>query len=214
MSGIPIYNVNNNCATGSSAMHMCYNLIKGGVYSCGLALGFEKMERGSLTMKYPDRTNPLDRTVIRSEELSPSTSGGPFAPKLFGNAGEEHMKLYGTEKIHFGKVAAKNHRHSLNNPYSQFQKGYSLEEIMKSPQITGLLTKLQCCPTSDGAGAAIFCNEAKVKEWGLEDQAVEVLDMELTTDTPSMFKDCRELVGSSMAKEAAQKGNHLSSLSL
>jgi sterol carrier protein 2 len=167
MSGIPIYNVNNNCATGSSALHMCYNFIKGGVYNCGLALGFEKMERGSLSMKFPDRTNPLDRTVIRSEELNPSSSGGPFAPKLFGSAGEEHMKLYGTQKIHFAKVAAKNHKHSLNNPYSQFQKGYSLDEIVKSPPITGLLTKLQCCPTSDGAGAAILCNEAKVKEWGL-----------------------------------------------
>lgn len=146
---------------------MCYNFIKGGVYNCGLALGFEKMERGSLSMKFPDRTNPLDRTVIRSEELNPSSSGGPFAPKLFGSAGEEHMKLYGTQKIHFAKVAAKNHKHSLNNPYSQFQKGYSLDEIVKSPPITGLLTKLQCCPTSDGAGAAILCNEAKVKEWGL-----------------------------------------------
>lgn len=154
-------------------MHMCYNLIKGGVYSCGLALGFEKMERGSLTMKFPDRTNPLDRTVIRSDELSEGqNSSSPMAPRLFGNAGEEHMKLYGTQKHHFAKIAAKNHKHSLNNPYSQFQKGYSLEDIQKSPKITEVLTKLQCCPTSDGAGAAIFCNEAKVKEWKLEDQAV------------------------------------------
>lgn len=82
------------------------------------------------------------------------------------------MKLYGTQKHHFAKIAAKNHKHSLNNPYSQFQKGYSLEDIQKSPKITEVLTKLQCCPTSDGAGAAIFCNEAKVKEWKLEDQAV------------------------------------------
>lgn len=115
------------------------------------------------------------------------------------------MKLYGTQKHHFAKVAAKNHKHSLNNPYSQFQKGYSLEEIQKSPKITEVLTKLQCCPTSDGAGAAILCNEAKVKEWKLEDQAVEILDMELTTDTPKMFKSCIELVGFNMSKEAADK---------
>jgi len=173
MEGIPIYNVNNNCATGSTALHMCYNLVRGGVYSCGLALGFEKMERGSLGVKYTDRTNPLDKIVIRAEDLCPNSGpGGPFAPRLFGNAGEEHMKLFGTDRTHFAKVAAKNHKHSLNNPYSQFQKGYSVEEILKSPQITSLLTKLQCCPTSDGAGAAIICNEAKVKEWKLEDQAV------------------------------------------
>ena len=134
MSGIPIYNVNNNCATGSSALHMCYNLIRGGIYSCGLALGFEKMERGSLGMKYPDRTNPLDKTVIRSEELNPNATSAPFAPKLFGAAGEEHIKLFGTDKTHFAKVAAKNHKHSLNNPYSQFQKSYTLEQILDSPK--------------------------------------------------------------------------------
>jgi sterol carrier protein 2 len=77
---------------------------------------------------------------------------------MFGNAGMEHMKVYGTKPEHFAKIAAKNHRHSLNNPYSQFRKGYSLEEILKSPQIHGVLTKLQCCPTSDGAGAAILCD--------------------------------------------------------
>jgi acetyl-CoA acetyltransferase len=66
MSGIPIYNVNNNCSTGSSAIHLAKNLIAGGVYKCALALGFEKMERGSLSMKYPDRTNPLDKAVLRS----------------------------------------------------------------------------------------------------------------------------------------------------
>ena len=79
-------------------------------------------------MKYPDRTNPMDKTFLRSEELSPTQKANvPFAPKLFGSAGEEHMKLFGTNKTHFAKIAAKNHKHSLNNPYSQFQKGYSLE---------------------------------------------------------------------------------------
>jgi sterol carrier protein 2 len=73
------------------------------------------------------------------------------------------MKLHGSKQIHFAKVAAKNHKHSLNNPYSQFQKGYSVEEVIKSPQIHGLLTKYQCCPTSDGAASAILCNEEKVK---------------------------------------------------
>jgi sterol carrier protein 2 len=87
MSGITIYNVNNNCATGSSALHMAYNFVKGGVYNCALALGFEKMERGSLSMKFPDRTNPLDKAFLRSEEICPIKSKAPFAAQLFGNAG-------------------------------------------------------------------------------------------------------------------------------
>lgn len=165
MSGVPIYNVNNNCATGSSAIHLAKNLIAGGIYNCVLATGFEKMERGSLGLKFPDRTNPLQKFVERSIELCPM-EGMPkaFAPMLFGNAGVEHMKVYGTKPEHFAKIAAKNHKHSLNNPYSQFRKGYSLEEIQNSPKIHGVLTKLQCCPTSDGAGAAILCDEATMKK--------------------------------------------------
>jgi acetyl-CoA acetyltransferase len=70
----------------------------------------------------------------------------------------EHMRLFGTKPEHFIKIAAKNHKHSLNNPYSQFQKGFTEDQIKNSTQIHGVLTKMQCCPTSDGAGAAIICN--------------------------------------------------------
>jgi sterol carrier protein 2 len=59
MSGIPCYNVNNNCSTGSTAINMIYNFVKGGSHECGLALGFEKMQRGSLSQQYPDRAHPL-----------------------------------------------------------------------------------------------------------------------------------------------------------
>ena len=66
----------------------------------------------------------------------------PFAPKLFGNAGREHMKKYGTKAEHFAKIAWKNHKHSVNNPYSQFRDEYTLEEILNSPMIHNPLTKL------------------------------------------------------------------------
>lgn len=97
MTGVPIYNVNNNCATGSTALHLAKKFIEGGVYDCVMALGFEKMERGSLSMKYPDRTNPLDKTFIRSGELVKVEGNSPFAARLFGNAGIEHMNLFGTK---------------------------------------------------------------------------------------------------------------------
>lgn len=128
-------------------------------------------------MKYPDRTNPLDKIFLKNEELVTEPSKAPFAPQLFGNAGEEHMKVYGTKPEHFAKIASKNHIHSLNNPYSQFRAGHTVDKVLQSPKIHGVLTKLQCCPTSDGAGAVIMVNEAKVIELGLIDQAVEILDM-------------------------------------
>jgi acetyl-CoA acetyltransferase len=86
-------------------------------------------------------------------------TGAPMAPQLFGNAGVEHMEKYGTTAEQIAKIAEKNHRHSANNPYSQFQDVYTLQQILKSPQIHGPLTKLQCCPTSDGAACAIIASE-------------------------------------------------------
>jgi sterol carrier protein 2 len=118
MSGIPVYNVNNNCSTGSTAIHIAHNMIAGGLKDCVLAGGFEKMEKGALTMKYPDRTQPLDKIFLKTLEMIPTPDPAPFAPQIFGNAGREHMQKYGTKSEHFAKIAYKNHLHSVNNPYS------------------------------------------------------------------------------------------------
>ena len=61
LTGIPVVNVNNNCSTGSSALFMARQAVAGGLADCALALGFEKMEKGSLGVKYTDRTNPIDK---------------------------------------------------------------------------------------------------------------------------------------------------------
>lgn len=131
-------------------------------------------------------------------------SKSPIAPKLFGNAGQEHMEKYGTKHEHFAKVAWKNHKHSVNNPYSQFRDEYSLEQILKSPKIHEPLTKLQCCPTSDGAACAIVCSEDFMKKHGLEDQAVEIKAIDMKTDFPSTFKSSINLIGGDMSKRCAQ----------
>ena len=204
MTGIPVVNVNNNCATGSSAMFLAKQAIAGGQVSCALALGFEIMAAGSLNMAFPDRTNPLDKFMLKMHEQRGLTKA-PFAPQMFGNAGKEHMEKYGTKQEHFAKIAYKNHLHSVNNPYSQFRDKYTLEQVMKSPEIHFPLTKLQCCPTSDGAGAAIFCNEEFVKAHGLENQAVEVKSMVLKTDFSSTLgKSSMSLIGFDMARSAAE----------
>lgn len=114
-------------------------------------------------------------------------SEGPVTAQLFGNAGIEHMKKYGTKPEHFAKIAYKNHLHSTNNPYSQFQDKYTLEQILNSPRVHGPLTKLQCCPTSDGAAAVILASEQFVRKHHLESQAVAILAMEMSTDLPSTF---------------------------
>ncbi|CAG2058946.1 unnamed protein product, partial [Timema podura] len=206
MTGMPIYNVNNNCSTGSTALFLAKQIIESGNAECVLALGFEKMERGSLSPKFLDRTNPLDRHV----ETMAAVAGfcdSPVPSQLFGNAAVEHMAKYGTKPEHLAKIAYKNHKHSVNNPYSQFQEEYTLEQILASPRIFGPLTKLQCCPTSDGSAAAILASEDFVHLHGLEGQAVEIVGMEMATDLPSTFDEnsCMKVAGYDMTKTAAEK---------
>jgi sterol carrier protein 2 len=206
LTGIPIYNVNNNCATGSTALYMAKQFVEGSLADCVLALGFEKMEKGSLGIKFTDRTNPMDRHA----KLMIETRGfakAPAAPQFFGNAGREHMERYGTKPLHFAKIGWKNHKHSVNNPYSQFQDEYTLEQIQSAPMVYEPLTKLQCCPTSDGAGAAILASEDFVRKHGLEGKAIEIAGMAMTTDLPSSFdeKSSIKLVGFDMSRKAAQR---------
>ena len=92
MTGIPIYNVNNNCSTGSTALHLGQKMVEGGLHDCVMALGFEKMEKGSLQMKYPDRTQPLDLIFLKTMDIVKESSTAPFAPQIVGNAGLEHMQ--------------------------------------------------------------------------------------------------------------------------
>ncbi|GFR93698.1 non-specific lipid-transfer protein-like, partial [Elysia marginata] len=205
-TGIPIYNVNNACSTGATALYMAKNLIVSGQADCVMALGFEKMERGSLSNKFKDRTDPMDRHKATSTKLR-GANDAPYAAQLFGNAARDHMEKYGTTQEHFAKVAMKNRRHSVNNPYSQFQTEYTLEEILNSPMIYYPLTKLQCCPTSDGSACAILASEDFVKKNRLEAQAVEIIAMELGTDVPSVFsgENCMKVVGYDMTKRVARQ---------
>jgi sterol carrier protein 2 len=206
LTGLPVYNVNNNCSTGSTALFMAKQFVEGGVSDCVLALGFEKMEKGSLGVKYSDRINPMDKHFEVMVGLR-GFAQAPAAPQIFGNAGREHMEKYGTRPEQFAKIGHKNHKHSVNNPYSQFQDEYSLDDILKAPMVYEPLTKLQCCPTSDGAGAAILCSEEFVAKHNLQRQAVEIAGMAMATDLPSTFaeKSCIKLVGQDMTRKAAQR---------
>uniref|UniRef100_A0A673GI20 Sterol carrier protein 2 n=1 Tax=Sinocyclocheilus rhinocerous TaxID=307959 RepID=A0A673GI20_9TELE len=193
LSGIPIINVNNNCSTGSTALFMARQLIQGGLADCVLALGFEKMERGSLSSKYMDRTNPMDKHM----EVMINRYGvaaAPAAPQMFGNAGREHMEKYGTKPEHFAKIAWKNHK--------KFQR------LVYHIQIRFLYRLLfSCSPTSDGAGAAVLASEKFVRRNGLEKKAVEIIAQEMVTDLTSTFEEnsCMKMVGYDMTHLAAQR---------
>ena len=206
LTGLPVVNVNNNCSTGSTALYMARQAVRGGLADCVLALGFEKMERGSLGVKYTDRTNPIDRHVEQMVQAR-GWEGAPPAPQMFGNAGREHMERYGSEPDHYAWIGWKNHRHSVNNPYAQFQDEYSLEDIKAAKVIHEPLTKLQCSPTSDGSACAIVASERFVDERGLAERAVEIAGQAMVTDMSSTFDkaSCISIVGYDMSREAARR---------
>src|SRR6201990_2149833 len=205
LTGVPVVNVNNNCSTGSSALFLARQAVKGGLVDCALAVGFEKMEPGSLGVKYTDRTNALDKHAMRMFEIRDPESSPP-APQMFGNAGRDHMEKYGSTPDHFAWIGGKKHKHSGQNPYAQFQDEYSLEDIKAAKMIHDPLTKLQCSPTSDGAACAIVASERYVDSHGLWEKAVEIAGQSMVTDLTSTFDesaDCMTIVGSEMSRTAA-----------
>ncbi|CAG4982206.1 unnamed protein product [Colias eurytheme] len=207
MTGIPIYNVNNNCSTGSNALFLGKQLIEGGISDVILAVGFEKMAPGALGGgAYTDRTNPMDKHTLKMADLAELT-GAPMTAQYFGNAGLEHMKKYGTTEVHIAKIAAKNHRHGAKNPRAQGSREYTVEEVLKSRKVYGPLNKLACCPTSDGAAAAVLMSEEAVIKYGLQSKAVEIIGMEMATDTEGVFKEnsLMKVAGSDMTKLAAER---------
>ena len=150
MTGIPIINVNNNCSTGSTALFMGAQAIRGGLADCTIALGFEKMKPGPLAAMLEDRAiadGQARQGVGRDQRVRFSGRRRGCS----GPPGREHMKQYGTTAEHFAKIGLKNHKHSVNNPYAQFQEEYTLDDILAAKMIYDPLTKLQCSPTSDGS---------------------------------------------------------------
>jgi acetyl-CoA acetyltransferase len=204
-TGLPIYNVNNNCSTGSTALYGAARSIRGGLADCALAIGFEKMEKGSLPGgKFTDRAMPTARHFEKLGEVF-EFEAAPPAPMMFGMAGREHMQKYGSKPEHYVWIGYKNHRHSVNNPYAQFQTEYTLEEVGDAPMIYAPLTKLQCSPTSDGSAAVILASERFVDEHGLWARAIEIVGQAMVTDMSSSFEDrsAISIVGGKMTARAA-----------
>lgn len=206
MTQIPIYNVNNNCSTGSTGLALGRTMVSNGAADCVLVVGFEKMFPGSLQSFWNDRVNPTGTTT----EMMKATRGitnAPGAAQMFGNAGREYMEKYGAKKEDFAEIARVNHEHSKRNPYSQFQDEYTLEQIMKSTVIHEPLTKLQCCPTSDGGAAAVLVSQDFLDARPhLKEQAVLIAGQCMATDAPSLFsKSSIDLMGFEMTQRAAKK---------
>ncbi|WP_028081003.1 lipid-transfer protein [Solimonas soli] len=206
MTGIPVVNVNNNCSTGSTALYLARQAIASGMAECVLALGFEQMPPGAIKTVFTDRPSPFEKFDTAADELV-GNSEIPLALRYFGGAGLAHMQQYGTRLETFASIRAKASRHAANNPLALFRKVVTTEDVMAAPVMwEGVMTRLMACPPTCGAAAAVLCSEDFAKKHGLRTD-VWIAAQAMTTDTNKSFeaRDMREVVGFSMAQEAARQ---------
>ncbi|HQV89980.1 MAG TPA: lipid-transfer protein [Phycicoccus sp.] len=203
MTGIPVINVNNNCSTGSSALWLARQAVASGAADCVLAFGFEQMERGALTAKWTDRPSPFVDFMTVAEERN-GVSDAPFAAQLFGGAGAAYAEEHGTDPATFAMISVKARRHARHNPYAVFRDEVTVEEVLGSPHIFGPLTRLQCCPPTCGAAAALITSTDFARRHGLRTD-VAIAAQAMTTDQPGTFDSPTDLVGFDMARRAADQ---------
>jgi acetyl-CoA acetyltransferase len=182
IEGIPVFNVENACASGSTAMHLALQSLRAGACDVALALGAEKMNIPEKTKAFALFEAGWD--VSRAEEnyqtlmtmgagITPppgSESDKPYSRfmAIYAALCRYHMHTYGTTQRQIAAVSAKNHAHSVHNPYSQFRQSFTIDEILAAPPITYPITLPMCAPLSDGAAAAIVCTEAGLRRIGAD----------------------------------------------
>lgn len=190
IQGIPVVNIENACASGSSAFTLAVNHLRAGAGDVALAVGAEKMFSTNRDLMFSVFDSALD--VSRAEEIQQNllrlgegvtvppntTSPKPYSVfmDVYAAFSRAHMKRFGTTQRQLAAISAKNHGHSVHNPLSQYRNTYTIDEILAAPPITYPLTLPMCSPVSDGAAAAILCTEAGLKRLKLDSRrAIRVL---------------------------------------
>jgi acetyl-CoA acyltransferase len=213
-TGIPVYNVANACATGATAVRCVYMAIKSGEAEMGLAVGLERMGKqgllGASARSDKKSFEPSGRYgAVMSVE---GRLGTTLMPGVFAQAGMEYAGQHGGVGFEqFAKVAEKNHAHSTLNPLAQYQKQFSLDEVMNAEMMSYPNTLLMCCPTGDGGAAAVLVSEEKLKTLS-DDQrkrAVKISASVMTSD-PWTESDQVQPDVNTLTREAAAKAYEIS----
>ncbi|HEP6425864.1 thiolase family protein [Burkholderia cenocepacia] len=182
LEGIPVFNVENACASGSTAVHLAVRQLQSGACDVALALGAEKMnvadkaksfalfEAGWDVSRVDENSAMLARLGEGIEPPPGSESDRPYSRfmKIYAALCRHHMHTYGTTQRQIAAVSAKNHGHSVHNPYSQFRQPFTIDEVLAAAPITYPITLPMCAPLSDGAAAAILCTEEGLERIGAD----------------------------------------------
>ena len=204
LTGVPIFNLNNNCSTGSNALYLARMAVGSGAVECAMAVGFEQMAPGALGAVFSDRPNPMEKFFAALTELQEFTAAPPAA-QMFGGAGEEYMEKWGTKPETFAKISVKARKHAEHNERAVFRNLLTLEEVLESPHIYGVLTRFQCCPPTCGAGAAVVCSDDFAAKHNISNP-VYIAGQSMVTDFESSFADSRmSVVGYDMTAAAVKE---------
>lgn len=182
VDSVPVFNVENACASGSSAVHLAVQSLRAGSTDVALAIGAEKMniaDRGLAMSLFEagwdvSRAEDNYQNLVRmGDGIVPppgSQSDKPYSRfmEIYAALSRHHMKTWGTTQRQIAAVSAKNHQHSVHNPYSQFRTAFSVDEVLAAPPITYPLTLPMCSPISDGAAAVIVCTQEGLSRIGAD----------------------------------------------
>lgn len=187
---IPVFTVENACASGSSAFHLAAQALQSGSCDIALAVGAEKMNVADKARSFAVFDSGWDVTTVEQNKAALLELGRGITPPpgtmserpysifmdVYAAFCRDHMHRYGTTQRQIAAVAAKNHCHSVHNPYSQYREPYTIEQVLAAPPISYPLTLPMCSPVSDGAAAAVLCNKAGLERLrGASARAVRVL---------------------------------------
>ena len=186
-NGVPVYNVANACATGATAIRCVYMAIKSGEAETGIAVGLEKMGKAGLLGSAPRSDKNVYEPSGRYGSVMSVEGrvGTTLMPGVFAQAGMEYASEHdGVGFEQFAKVAEKNHAHSTLNPLAQYQKQFSLDEVMGAEMMAYPNTLLMCCPTGDGSAALVLVSEEKLQSLSDEQRkrAVKISASVMTSD--------------------------------
>lgn len=216
LSGVPVFSVENACASGSSAFNFAVTAIRAGEADVALALGAEKMNIADKARMFAVFDSGWDVETVEANKatllalgagLDPppgTTSDKPYSVfmDVYAAFCRQHMRRYGTTQRQIAAVAAKNHAHSVHNPLAQFRDAMSVEQVMAAPPITYPLTLPMCSPISDGAAAVVVCSEAGLRKLGAAGRAVKVLASVILTGVDHDPEDRKQGIGYRAAQRA------------
>jgi len=218
LPGVPVYNTNNNCSSGSSALHLAHALVSSGQRGAVLVLGFEQMERG-LTETFPNKPSPTQEQTNAMRTLGIATDPLPGLNALtsdvirvFADAANDYCKLHGASPRIFAEIAVKNRQHGMATEYSSLRGRAppSVEDAASQRMLCEPITGFMSAPTADGAAAAVIVSlpflasmQSKATAAASASPLVELLAISMRCDGPSSLSTAAGICGYDLARAAA-----------